>query len=212
VSIVTGLRKSYSPEFSLDIPNWEISESGVHVLWGPSGSGKTSIFRILLGLEECSSLSWVWAGENLASFPPRDRRIGWVTQSYDLFPHLSAQQNIYFASEARKIPCSQADERYQFLREKLNMSSFEKRSAELLSGGEKQRVAFARALMSFPKIIFLDEPFSALDTELKKEARAVLKDIIQATKIPALLITHDEEDVKALADQVTTIESGKILP
>ncbi len=210
MSIVTGLIKRYSPDFSIEISNWEILEQGIHALSGPSGSGKSSVFRILLGLEICKSLHWKWGPEDLASLSPGDRRIGVVTQSYDLFPHLTAKQNIFFASEARKIEKNLAQERYGLLKDKLSLAVFESREAKLLSGGEKQRVALARALMSFPRLLLLDEPFSALDSELKVEARSLLKQIVQETKIPALFITHDPEDIKVLADKVSYISKGRL--
>lgn len=210
MSIVTGLIKRYSSDFSVEIPQWEILEEGIHALSGPSGSGKSSVFRILLGLEPCPSLQWQWGVEDLSTFSPGERRIGVVTQTYDLFPHLTSRQNILFASEARKVEKRPAEERYRLLKNKLSLEAFENRPAKLLSGGEKQRVALARALMSFPRILLLDEPFSALDSELKIEARSLLKQIVMETKIPALFITHDPEDLRVLADKVSYIQEGRL--
>lgn len=211
MSTVTGLKKKYTPDFSLDISHWEISDKGIHILSGPSGSGKSSVFRILLGLESCPSLIWKWADEDLASLSPGERRIGLVTQSYDLFPHLTARQNIFFASEARGIARSISESRYEMLQAKLDLIKFENRKAEVLSGGEKQRVALSRALMSFPRILFLDEPFSALDADLKSEARGLLRKIVDETRTPALMVTHDSEDIRELADRVSWISKGRLI-
>lgn len=210
MSVVEHLKKTYD-DFSIDIPRWEILEKGTHVLWGASGSGKTSVLRILLGLESCPSLLWKWGSQDLAQLSMKDRRIGAVFQTLDLFPHLSAKQNIYFPVQAREIPEDQACERFEKLKTILELDSFLHRRAELLSGGEKQRVALARALMSFPRILFLDEPFSALDQRLKADARKLVKDILRETNTPALLITHDPLDVEFLADQVSEIKQGKLL-
>lgn len=210
MSVVEHLNKKYD-NFEIQIPRWEILDQGVTALWGPSGSGKTSVFRILLGLESCPELKWQWGKEDLAQMPTPDRQLGVVFQTLDLFPHLTAQQNIFFPVKARKISQEKANERFQRLNQVLRMENFLNRKAELLSGGEKQRVALARALMSFPRMLFLDEPFSALDETLKKDARNFLKVILQETKTPALLITHDERDLETLANQVTKIDSGRLL-
>ena len=211
MSVVLNMIKDYGEDFSLNIPRLEILEKGIHVLWGPSGAGKSTIFRILLGLESCPNFSWIWNDLDLAKMPPPDRRIGIVFQSLDLFPHLSSKANIFFPAKARHIDMKKAEARYETLKSILKLNLFENRRVELLSGGERQRVALSRALMSFPRILFLDEPFSSLDEALKDEARSLLKSIIAETDTPALLITHDERDLKILADRVTKIEKGKLL-
>lgn len=209
MSVVEHLHKTYDG-FNISIPHWELLEQGVQVLWGPSGSGKTSIFRILLGLEKCPGFQWKWGDQDLAQISMQDRRLGAVFQTLDLFPHLSARQNIFFAAQARKIESKRANERFDQLSSLLKMQSFLDRRAELLSGGEKQRVALARALMSFPRMLLLDEPFSALDSALKIEARKLVKTLVLETQTPALLVTHDPKDVDALADKISEIRDGKL--
>lgn len=210
MSIVEQLSKKYD-DFEIHIPRWEIPDQGLTALWGPSGSGKTSVFRILLGLEKCPGMSWKWGAEDLAKLSSGDRRLGVVFQTLELFPHMTALQNIRFASDARKVPASEANERLKKITQVLQLEKFLDRPAELLSGGEKQRVALARALMSFPRMLLLDEPFSALDENLRNEARNYLKDLLVETKVPALLITHDERDVSALASQVVKIQNGRLV-
>lgn len=209
MSVVEHLQKKYE-DFEIHIPRWEILDEGVTALWGPSGSGKTSVFRILLGLEECPGLIWKWRDEDLAQVPTPAKKIGVVFQTLDLFPHLTAKQNIFFPVKARKISLDLANERFDRIERVLQLKNFLNRRAELLSGGEKQRVALARALMSFPRILFLDEPFSALDEALKNEARELLRQILHETKTPALLITHDERDLKILANKISKIDRGRI--
>jgi ABC-type Fe3+/spermidine/putrescine transport system ATPase subunit len=123
---------------------------------------------------------------------------------------MTAKENIFFAAEARRVPRDVRDQLYERLNELLRLSSFADRRAVKLSGGEKQRVALARALMGQPRFLFLDEPFSSLDAQLRGEARRLVQMTLKDMGIPALLITHDEEDVRALASQVIRIHSGKI--
>jgi len=210
MSVVEHLNKKYDG-FEIQIPKWEILDQGVTALWGPSGSGKTSVFRVLLGLESCPGLKWTWGSEDLAKVPTPERKLGVVFQTLDLFPHMSARKNIFFPVKARGIAKDLAQERFEKLNQVLHLEEFLDRRAELLSGGEKQRVALARALMSFPRILFLDEPFSALDESLRGEARDFLRKLLAETRIPAVLITHDERDLEVLAQKVTKIERGRIL-
>jgi sulfate transport system ATP-binding protein/putative spermidine/putrescine transport system ATP-binding protein len=209
MSLIENLHKRYE-NFEIQIPSWQIPDQGVTALWGPSGSGKTSVFRILLGLEEAPGFSWKWGAEDLAKLPSAKRNLGVVFQTLDLFPHLTAKENSFFAATARGVPPQQAKERFQKLSQMLQLKPFLDRKAALLSGGEKQRVALARALMSFPRMLLLDEPFSALDESLRTEARQLVKEVLVETPIPTLLITHDERDLKTLANQVTKINAGKI--
>lgn len=209
MSYVENLQRDYG-DFKLDIPSWEILDQGVTVLMGPSGSGKTSVFRILLGLEACPGLKWSFAGEDLAKLKTPQRRLGVVFQTLDLFPHMSARENILFAARARKVDEKKSLARLRELTDELQMQSFMERPASVLSGGEKQRVAIARALIGEPRLLLLDEPFSALDQELREESRKLIKKVIEDEKIPTLLVTHDPRDVEVLANKVTRIEKGRL--
>ena len=208
MSLVKNLRADYG-DFKIDIPAWEILDSGVTALWGPSGAGKTSVFRLLLGLDRTEpGFSWDFRGENLAELSTPARRLGVVFQSLELFPHLTARQNILFAAEARKLGDVKAH--FDRLVATLGLSSVLERNAAVLSGGEKQRVALARALIGQPRLLFLDEPFSALDADLRSEARDLVKTAIATENIPTVLITHDRSDLDALATKVTEIHNGRI--
>lgn len=211
MSIVENLVKDYD-SFHLKIPRWEILDQGVTVLWGPSGAGKTSVFRLLLGLEPTpANFAWKMGDLDLAALPVGQRHLGVVFQSYEMFPHLSGYENVKFAADARKLEPVVFRERYQRFLKKLKMESFIDRPAGVLSGGEKQRVALARALVTEPRLLMLDEPFSALDENLKVESRALVKELLLEVKIPVLLITHDQRDVDALGDKVSTISQGQIV-
>lgn len=208
MSRVENLIRDYG-DFRIEIPKWEISDQGVTALWGPSGSGKTSVFRLLIGLEPCPGLKWTFGDEDLARLSPPERRLGVVFQSLELFPHMSAAENILFAAKARGI--ANAEDKLRELSEELRMTSYLQRPARVLSGGEAQRVALARAVIGQPRFLFLDEPFSSLDAEMRSEARALVRRLIDRLKIPTLLITHDREDLAALADHTVRIEAGRLL-
>lgn len=210
MSLVEGLVKDYDG-FSIDIPRWEIGDQGVTALWGPSGSGKTSVFRLLIGLEPCPSLKWTMGGVDLAALPVPERRLGVLFQSLELFPHMTAEENILFAARSRAMAGAEARARLKELTEELRMGAYLGRKAHLLSGGEAQRVALGRAVIAQPRFLFLDEPFSALDSELKDEARGVVKRVIEKFGIPTLLITHDEADLRALAQTVVKIRGGRLV-
>jgi sulfate transport system ATP-binding protein/putative spermidine/putrescine transport system ATP-binding protein len=211
MSLVEDLSKKYK-SFDLQIPRWEIPDQGITALWGPSGSGKTTVFRILLGLESCPGMKWVYRGKDLAALDIQDRKIGVVFQTYELFPHMTAQENILFAAQVRKIDMAKAESKLHEYAARLNLNSCLNTNAARLSGGEKQRVALARALMSEPQFLFLDEPFSALDEDLRDEARALVKKVVEDSQIPTLLVTHDIRDLKALnAARITKIQNGKLV-
>lgn len=201
MSYLENITKDYG-DFFLEVPRFEIPDEGVTGIMGPSGSGKTSLFRILLGLETADTGRWIFQGEDLLKLPIEKRRLGAVFQSYELFPHMTAEKNIRFAAQARGLPEDQTEKRLQDLKEQLQLGSCWNRRAQILSGGEQQRTALARALIGRPRILLLDEPFSALDANLKKEARELVGRILQSEKIPALVISHDEQDILALKGSV----------
>lgn len=210
MSLVEKLAIEYS-DFSVYIENWELLDSGVTVLWGPSGSGKTSVFRGLLGLETVKECKWSFAGVDLGRLNAGQKNIGVVFQSYDLFPHMTAYQNIEFAAEAKKVDKIEFQNQLGTISKKLRIEHVMNKKAPLLSGGEQQRIAMARAVVGKPRMLFLDEPFSALDEELKQESRELVRDFIKEQNIPVLLITHDKRDVDYLADKVSEIKNGRIL-
>jgi ABC-type sugar transport system ATPase subunit len=208
--IIKNMIRDYD-EFKVDILELKLADHGVTALIGPSGSGKSSVIRILLGLDSCPGLSWILNGEDIALLPIEKRRLAVVFQSYELFRHMTARENILFAATARGISNSLAIARLAELSAKLQISAILNRKTSVLSGGEKQRVALARALIGEPRFLFLDEPFSALDANLRSEARQLVKKIVQEYKIPTLLVSHDASDIEALADEVVYIADGKIV-
>lgn len=209
MSQIKNLYRDYG-EFKVDIPLWDLPDTGISALLGPSGSGKTSIFRLLIGLEPCPSLSWILNGTDLAKLPISKRRLGVVFQSLELFPHLTTEENIRFAERARRVDPIEADKLRDEVVQILRLERVLRQKVATLSGGEKQRVAIARALAGRPQFLFLDEPFSSIDEELRQESRTLVKKTVEVFNIPTLIVTHDPRDVRELGAQVFRIEDGSL--
>ena len=200
-------------KFELNIPSLELAEQSVTAIIGPSGSGKSTFFKVLIGIYSPVGWSWTFTHENLHHLPIQERRLGVVFQNYELFPHLTAEENIQIVMRARAQSGLQFDEAMSVLekyRERLQLQKCWQTKAQQLSGGEKQRVALLRAVMSRPRLLLLDEPFSALDLELRHDARGLVKSLLDEVKIPTYLITHDVDDVVALAQHVVKMQAGQI--
>lgn len=207
MSLVTGLSCQLGP-FRLDIPRWELPDQGVSALWGPSGSGKSTVLRSLVGLQAVPGMKWVYEGQDFTSMSYREKRFGVVFQNYELFPHMSVIENLRFAQKARGLKRDEAE--LARLLEQVDLAARKKDIVGPLSGGEKQRVALARALVGHPRYVFLDEPFSSLDTGSRRQARELVKSVITEHNIPTLLITHDKADIDVLADHIFYLDRGRL--
>lgn len=200
--------------FELDIPELIIPETGVTAISGRSGAGKTTFMQTLIGQHRPDYWQWTFKDERLDLLEISERRLGVVFQSYDLFPHLTAEENILLILNARHQKITNRSIAHNQLtkyKSQLDLKSCWNTKAEKLSGGEKQRVALLRALISNPRILLLDEPFSALDIDMRAEARQLLKDVVSQLETPVYLITHDPEEVRNLAQQVIQIDNGRII-
>jgi molybdate transport system ATP-binding protein len=187
-------------------------ENNILVLFGPSGAGKTTILRSIAGLirPDQGTIGYrdqlFFCSASKTSLPPQHRRVGYMFQEYALFPHMNVEKNIWYGVRESKV---KADELYGKLMALLKIEPLASRFIDQLSGGERQRVALARALMAQPNILLLDEPLSALDQDTRCELQAELKALQAIWKIPFILVTHDQEEAKALGDQYLFIEKGR---
>jgi molybdate transport system ATP-binding protein len=201
------------PGFELRL-NLALPPDQTIVLLGPSGSGKSTLLRTLAGLERPRS-GRIAIGERIwfdshtgVDLPARRRRAGLVFQHYALFPHLSVARNIAFALPG--LSRTARRNRVAFWLEHLRLSEFAQVSPEHLSGGQRQRVALARALAAEPEVLLLDEPFSAVDAELRQHLRQLFREVATDRPRPRLLVTHDLEDVRELADCIGVLVAGEL--
>lgn len=212
MSLIKKLNKDLG-SFQLAIDELKLEGNGVNAIIGPSGSGKSFFLRCLMGLENTGSAIWQdhrdGKTEDLFALPSAERRLGVLFQSYELFPHMTGRENVEFALKARGLQWKDVDEQSQLLQTALGLIDFWDRPSRVLSGGEKQRIALARALLGRPRWLLMDEPFSALDPELRESSRMMVKKVIQEFKIPTIMVTHDSEDVKVLADRVIRFAKGR---
>ena len=198
-------------ELDVDI---EAAESVVCLI-GPNGSGKTSLLRAIAGASRPArgririGPRVVWSPEGRIDLAPEERRVGYVPQGYGLFPHLDALSNVAFGIRADDSR-SRRRRAGEMLAE-MNAGALGSRSPRRLSGGEKQRVALARALAADPALLLLDEPLAALDATARGAVRAFLAERLDRLGSPALVVTHDARDVRALADRVIVLEAGRVV-
>ena len=207
---VKNINLSFDSKEILKGLNLIIDEGNFVAITGASGSGKTSLLRVICGLESPSQGEIILDNSILfsreISVPTEKRNIGLVIQEKVLFPHLSAIQNIEFGISSKKDKQNLSGE----IMERLNITQLAEMYPHELSGGESQRVALARSVVMRPKLLMLDEPFTGLDKDLKLKIYPEIKSILRASKITALMVTHDLNEVKALADKCFNLESGQL--
>jgi sulfate transport system ATP-binding protein len=184
-------------------------------LLGPSGSGKTTLLRVLAGLEQPDSGEVRFAGEDFLALPARRRRVGMVFQHYALFRHMTVAQNIAFglAVRRRRERPSRAEVRRRVgdLLSLVQLEGLEKRFPAQLSGGQRQRVALARALAIEPRMLLLDEPFGALDAQVRRDLRRWLREVHDRAGVTTVFVTHDQEEALDLADRVAILSEGRLV-
>ena len=211
---VKNLHKTWETktvEFSL-----ECQKGTMTCLLGPSGCGKSTVLNIIAGLEQNDkpqsqellegTLVIELDGKRIDSLPPAQREIGMVFQSGALFNHLTVEDNVAYGLISKGIKKSQARKMAGEYLARFDLAGFEKRMPQTLSGGEKQRVALARTLITQPKLVLLDEPFSALDTELRHRMAAQLRQWQQELGFTAIMVTHDEEEARTVADKIVRMD------
>jgi molybdate transport system ATP-binding protein len=210
VRVVLAVRDGFTLDVDFDVP------SGVTVLFGPSGAGKSRTLACVAGIAKpdrgrITLGSDVWfdseTGEARAI---HERRVAYVFQSLALFPHMTAIENVRYGLP-RDVPAADRRERAHAMLTKMRVPHLADRRPRTFSGGEAQRVALARAFAMEPRLVLLDEPFSALDATVKAELLAEVREALARATVPAILVTHQPEDAKVLGDRVVFLEKGRVV-
>jgi sulfate transport system ATP-binding protein len=183
---------------------------GITALLGPSGSGKSTVLRVIAGLEQPDGGQVLFGGDDYTSRPTQERGVGFVFQSYALFKHMTARKNIAFALDVRRTPRADVARRVEELLALVQLDGLGDRYPAQLSGGQRQRVAFARALAIEPRMLLLDEPFGALDAQVRAELRDWLRRFQDQRPITTLFVTHDQEEAMEVADHVVVMHEGRV--
>jgi len=204
---VDGARKSFGQALVLGGVDLAMPRGEFVSLLGPSGCGKTTLLRIVAGLLAADGGTVRLDDRDITTVPPHKRNIGVVFQSYALFPHLTVAENIAFGLAARGQQSAKTVARFLDL---IHLSDFAGRSVRMLSGGQQQRVAVARALAVQPKLLLLDEPFSALDRNLRETMQIELKRLLRELAITAVFVTHDQDEALVMSDRVAVMNQGRI--
>jgi spermidine/putrescine transport system ATP-binding protein len=207
---IRNIRKNYEGKPLLCGIHLQVKSGETLCLLGRSGSGKSTLLRIIAGLEKADAGAVWWNGEDLTFVPAWQRKFGLMFQDYALFPHYSVAENVAFGLSMRGMKKERIHERVEEVLELVNMGSFAKRRVTDLSGGEQQRIALARALAPEPRLLMLDEPLAALDRALRVELQEELRGLLHHTGIPAIYVTHDQEEAFSLGDRIAILADGGI--
>lgn len=204
------INKTFGDFKASDDVSFEIEKGKLIGLLGPSGSGKTTILRMLAGLEKQDSGNIYIDGKIVNDLPSNQRGIGFVFQSYALFPYLTVYGNIAYGLKIQKKDKAFITERVHELLKLVGLPGLEKRYPDQLSGGQRQRIALARALAPNPELLLLDEPFAAIDAKVRKELRTWLRETIDKIGITSIFVTHDQDEAIEVADEIVITNKGRV--
>ena len=187
-----------------------VTDGALTALLGPSGSGKSTLLRVIAGLEAPDTGSVRIGGQEMTDAPARSRGVGFVFQHYAPFKHMTVRNNIAFGLSVRKRPKAEIDERVAELLGLVRLDGLAGRYPSELSGGQLQRMALARALAVRPKVLLLDEPFGALDAQVRAELREWLRKLHDEIHVTTIFVTHDQEEAMEVAEQIVVMNEGRI--
>jgi ABC-type Fe3+/spermidine/putrescine transport system ATPase subunit len=212
-----GVRRSFAGVAAVDDVSLQIRPGEVFTLLGPSGCGKTTTLRIIAGLETAVA-GEVRIGERVVVSPrgrvfvaPHRRNIGMVFQSYAIWPHMTVFENVAYPLRVRRTRGDEVRRRVEEMLDSVQLGRLATKPAHQLSGGEQQRVAFARALVGEPSLLLLDEPFSNLDAKLREQMRVQVKDLLDRhSEVTVLFVTHDQSEALSLSDRIGVMNTGRL--
>ncbi|MFZ2388923.1 MAG: polyamine ABC transporter ATP-binding protein [Polaromonas sp.] len=205
------LVKRFEGVVAVDEVSLSISKGEIFALLGSSGCGKSTLLRMLAGFEKPTSGAVMLNGVDIASFPPYERPINMMFQSYALFPHLNIWDNIAFGLKREGMPKAQIQTRVEEMLNLVQMTALAKRKPHQLSGGQQQRVALARSLAKKPQLLLLDEPLGALDRKLRERTQFELVNIIESVGVTCVMVTHDQEEAMTMASRIAVMSHGRVL-
>jgi putative spermidine/putrescine transport system ATP-binding protein len=207
---IVGVSKSFGPVAAIDNISLSVRKGDLLTLLGPSGCGKTTLLNLVAGFEVPDGGIIVIAGRNVTGVPAYQRDTGMVFQSYALFPHMNVFDNVAFGLRMRRAPADKIASDVGQMLAMVKLTGLEARRVRQLSGGQQQRVALARALVIRPKVLLLDEPFSALDRNLRASMQVEIKDIQRKLGVTTIFVTHDQSEALSLSDRIAVMAQGRI--
>ncbi|HET7530791.1 MAG TPA: sulfate ABC transporter ATP-binding protein [Mycobacteriales bacterium] len=207
---VSGVTKRFGDFVALDDVTVDIPDGSLTALLGPSGGGKSTLLRVIAGLEHPDAGHVEIDGVDATRLPPQRRGVGFVFQHYAAFKHMTVERNVAFGLSIRKRPKDEIRDRVRELLELVHLEQFAHRYPAQLSGGQRQRMALARALAVEPKVLLLDEPFGALDAQVRKELRAWLRRLHDKVHVTTVFVTHDQEEAMEVADAIVLLADGRV--
>jgi ABC-type Fe3+/spermidine/putrescine transport system ATPase subunit len=207
---VRSLSKSFKKTRVLEDIDFDVAEGESLVLLGASGSGKTTILRIIAGLEEPDTGRVILHGRDVTELPARERNVGVIFQAYALFPRMTVEQNIGYGLRIRRRSRHEVKEAVDRLVELVGLEDHRLKYPSQLSGGQQQRVAIARTLAYKPQVLLFDEPFGALDAKMRVRLRREIHTLLKQVNLPAIFITHDQEEALELGDRIAVLNAGRL--
>jgi sulfate transport system ATP-binding protein len=207
---LNGVSKYFGRDLVLDGVTDEVPQGSLTALLGPSGSGKSTLLRIIAGLETLSQGYIELDGRDVTNVPARDRNIGFCFQDYAPFRQMTVFDNVAYGLRVQRVPKAQLKVEVEELLDLVRLEAFADRYPRQLSGGQRQRMALARALAIKPSVLLLDEPFAALDAQVRTELRGWVRSLQRDLGITTILVTHDQSEAMEIADRLVVLNEGRI--